>query len=172
MVQSVIDMSVISSNGENIYRVPPSWLEMGNAHKGQINLIPLLTVFAGQSVQSLTQVPSAGGLVFLTAVNNLQWLPAFWTITFTSGLSKSDGEVPIICNDVVGMTAAINLLNIKQAQNKYTSTSIGQDGISQSSSSPGTQVYQPIIEMLTIRRDKMLAKIKSKFSSKYFLSNI
>ena len=172
MIQSVEDMSVMSSNGENIYRVPPSWLEMGNAHKGQINLIPLLTVFAGQSVSSLQQVPSAGGLVFLTAVNNLQWLPAFWTIKYTSGLSKSDGQVPIIANDVVGMTAAIFLLGLKQAQNKYNSTSIGQDGISQSSGSAGTQVYQPQIDLLTMRRDKMIEKIKARFSSKYWLSNI
>jgi hypothetical protein len=169
-VLSVEAMSIESSNGENIYNLPASWIEMGNAHKGQINLIPILSIFGAAGLQD--GQASNAGLIFLQAINNFQWLPGFFSVTYTVGLSHKEGQVPKIVNDIIGMTAAINILGAKQAQNKYNSTSVSQDGISQSSSSGGTQVYQPRIDQLMERRERLLKKIKSRFSNKYFLSNI
>ena len=91
---------------------------------------------------------------------------------YTCGLSHKEGQVPIVVNDVIGMNAAIALLSSKQSSFKYQSTSISQDGISQSASGPGPQTYVKRIEDLTMRRDKMLKKIRSEFHQKYYLSNI
>lgn len=167
---SVDDLSVISSNGEQIYKLPASWLEMGYAHKRQINLIPILSIFGATGL--VDGQPSNAGLVFLQAINNYQWLPAFWTITYTVGLCHQEGQVPKLINDIVGMTAAMEILSAKQTQIKYNSTSISQDGISQSASGQGPQTYQARIQMLEEKRHKLMSQVKAKFHQKYFLSNI
>lgn len=169
-ILSIEDLSVVSSNGEQIYKLPPSWLEMGYAHKRQVNLIPILSIFGATGL--VDGQPSNAGLVFLQAINNYQWLPAFWTITYTVGLCHHDGQVPKIINDVIGMTAAIEILNVLQLKYKYTSTSISQDGLSQSASSMGPQTYKIRIDALEAKKAKIMAQIKAKFHQKYYLSNI
>jgi len=169
-VLSVEDVQIQSSNGENIYSLPPDWIEMGLAHKRQINLIPILSIFGAAGLRD--GQASNAGLVFIQAVNNFRWLPAFYTVKYTVGISHTEGQVPIIVNDIIGMTATLEILSSLQAKEKYTSTSISQDGISQSASGPGPQRYAKRIEDLTVRRDRMLKKVKSVFNQKYFLSNI
>ena len=169
-VLSVDLFAVESSNGENIYKLPPDWIEMGQAHKGQINLLPILTVF-GTSGTIATSSPD-GALIFLQSLTNYKWLPSFWTIKYTSGICKEEGKVPNVVNQIIGMTTAIEILSTKQNQIRYTSQSLTQDGISQSSSGPGTQTYQPRIEELTHKRDRLLAKVKAIYHSKYFVTNI
>lgn len=169
-VQSIDLFAVESSNGQNIYKLPPDWIEMGFAHKGQINLLPILTVF-GTSGTIATGAPD-GALIFLQSLSNYNWLPAFWTIKYTAGICKEEGKMPVVMNDVIGMTAAIEILSAKQNQIVNTSQSLSQDSISQSSGGAGTQTYQPRIERLEAKRDKLLARIKSIYHSKYFLTNI
>ena len=170
-ILQINDFTVQSSNGEDIYSIPADWIEMGFSHKRQINIVPLLSVFGASFVDTNSNRTNAG-LVFLNLVTGYRWLPAFFTIKYITGICQVEGQVPIIINDIIGMTAAIEILSNRQATFKYNSTSIGQDGISQSASGQGPQTYAKRIEDLTIRRDKMLAKVKSKFNVKYFLSNI
>lgn len=169
-ILSVEKFAVESSNGQNIYELPADWIEMGFAHKRQINLLPILTVF-GTSGTIATSAPD-GALIFLQSLSNYQWLPAFWSITYTAGVCKEDGKLPVIINDLVGLTAAIEVLSAKQNLIRYTSQSLGQDGISQSSSGPGPQTYQARIDTLQAKRDMMLKRIKSIFHNKYFVTNI
>lgn len=169
-VLSVDSFAVESSNGQNIYKLPPDWIEMGNAHKGQINLLPILTVF-GTSGTLATSTPD-GALIFLQSLTNYKWLPAFWTVEYTAGVCKEDGKLPVIVNDLVGLTAAMEVLSAKQNLITYNSQSLGQDGISQSSSGPGPQTYQNRIEILQAKRDKLLARVKSIYHNKYFMTNI
>ena len=110
--------------------------------------------------------------LFLRAINNYSWLPAFFTVEYTVGVSHVEGKLPILINELIGLTAAIRILSEIQALNKYNSTSINQEGVSQSSSSAGTQIYKQRIEDLEKERQETLQKIKSKFNVKYFVSNI
>ena len=169
-ILSIERLQIQSSNGENIYDLPPDWIETGLMHKRQVNLIPILSIFGASGLQD--GQPSNAGLIFIQAVNNFAWLPAFYTIEYTTGISHTEGQVPIVVNDIIGMTAAILILSALQANITQTSTSIGQDGISQSSSGPGPRTYEKRIEDLTERRDKMLRKIKAIFHQKYYMSNI
>lgn len=169
-IMSVEELLIESSNGENIYQLPPDWIEMGLAHKRQINLIPILSIFGAAGLRD--GQASNAGLIFLQAINNFSWLPAFFTITYTTGVCRKEGHLPKALNQIVGITAAIDVLSNKGAQNRHTSTSISQDGISQSSSTPGPQIYRTRIEELEAKRDKLMKKIKSKFHQKYYLSNI
>lgn len=169
-ILSVEEIQIQSSNGENIYRLPPDWIEVGLAHQRQLNLIPILSIFGAAGLQD--GQASNAGLIFLQAINNFQWLPAFFTVKYTYGLSNKDGEIPMSVNEVIGMIAAIELLSDLQTANKYNSTSISQDGVSQAASSAGTKIYAQRIEDLEKKKEKVLAKLKSVFSNKYFLSNI
>jgi hypothetical protein len=169
-IRSVDELLIESSNGESIYQLPADWIEIGFAHKRQINLIPILSVFGAAGLRD--GQASNAGLIFIQAVNNFRWLPAFYTVVYTGGMTNTDGEVPIVVNDIIGMGAAIEILNSLQANILFSSTSIGQDGISQSASGPGPQTFQTRIASLTERRDRMLKKLKAEFSQKYFMSNI
>lgn len=169
-VLSVERVQVVSTNNQIVYDLPIEWVEAGFFHKGQINVLPLLSVF-GSSATTLSNGVPSGALIFLQGLNNMQWLPAFWTITYTYGLCK-DGNLPIVINQIVGMTAAINILSSMQATNKYNSQSLGADGISQSSSGPGPQVYAKRIDDLQNQRERIMQRVRAVFHSKYFLSNI
>ena len=169
-ILSIEEFEIQSSNGENIYKLPAEWIEVGYAHQRQLNLVPILSIFGAAGLQDGRA--SNAGLIFLQAINNFQWLPSFFTIKYTYGLSNTEGQVPIPVNQIVGMTAAIELLSELQSANKYNSTSVGQDGLSQSASSAGPKIYVQRIEDLTGKRDKALSRLKAVFSNKYFLSNI
>lgn len=169
-VLSVDQFAVESSNGQNIYELPADWIEMGFAHKGQINLLPILTVF-GTSGTIASSAPD-GALIFLQSLSNYKWLPAFWSITYTSGLCKEDGQIPVIANDIVGLTAAAEILSAKQNLIRYNSQSLSQDGISQSSSGMGPQTYQARIDNLMAKRERLIKVLKTTFYQKYFVSNI
>jgi hypothetical protein len=169
-IMSIESIDIMSSNGENIYHLPPDWIEVGLAHQRQLNLIPILSIFGAAGLQDGRA--SNAGLIFLQAINNFQWLPAFFTIKYTYGLSNTEGQVPIPVNAIVGMIAAIEILSDLQSANKYNSTSISQDGISQSASSAGPKIYAQRIEDLEKKRDLAVSKLKAIFSNKYFLSNI
>lgn len=169
-ILSVEEIQIQSSNGENIYNLPATWIEVGFAHKRQLNLVPILSIFGAAGLQD--GQASNAGLIFLQAINNFQWLPAFFTIKYTHGLCNSEGNVPIPVNEVIGMMAAIELLSDLQSANKYNSTSVGQDGISQAASSAGTKIYTQRIEDLEKKKEKTMARIRAIFSNKYFLSNI
>lgn len=169
-ILSVESIDIVSSNLENIYHLPAEWIEVGLAHQRQLNLVPILSIFGAAGLQDGRA--SNAGLIFLQAINNFQWLPAFFDVRYTYGLSNKEGQVPTVVNEIIGMIAAIDILSDLQSANKYNSTSVSQDGISQSASSAGPKIYGPRIEDLEKKRDKSIAKLKAVFSSKYFLSNI
>ena len=50
-ILSVEELQVQSSNGENIYTLPSTWLEVGQAHKRQLNVIPLLSLWGAAGLQ-------------------------------------------------------------------------------------------------------------------------
>jgi hypothetical protein len=145
---------------------------MGNAHKGQLNCLPLLTVFGSSSSQiSSTGTPS-GAMIFLQSLTNYSHLPAFWSLTYSAGICSREGDVPLVINDIIGCNTAINVLSALSALNVNNSQSLGQDGISQSSSSLGPNLYNNRIEQLTLRKEKQLASVRRIYHSKFYLNNV
>lgn len=169
-ILSVEEILIESSNGENIYKLPPSWIEAGLFHKRQVNLIPILSIFGAAGLQD--GQPSNAGLIFLQAVNNFRWLPAFFSIVYTVGVCHEEGQLPQVMNELIGCVAAIEILSNLQTRNKFNSTAISQDGISQSASSAGPQIYETRIAKLKEDRDAKMKKIKAIFHQKYYMSNI
>ena len=96
-ILSVEEISIESSNGENIYNRPSTWVEAGYFHKRQVNLVPILSIFGAAGLQD--GQASNAGLIFLQAVNNFIWLPSFFSITYTCGVCHKDGYLPQVVNE-------------------------------------------------------------------------
>lgn len=169
-IMSIEDFSIISSDNQNLFRIPSQWIDMGNAHQRQINVIPLLGAYGATSVQGAV---APGGIAFLLIIKRqTDFVPAYWTIKFTAGLCKDAGQVPVAINNLIGIYAAMDILSNIAPNNSTNSVSLGQDGISQSQSGPGVQIFQTRLAELEKRKMTLLGQLKRIFAQKMFLTNI
>lgn len=166
---SIEQLAIVSADFNNIFEIPPTWIETANFSKNLINVIPLLAAYGVNTVQGAV---GNAGIAFLTVMDGLNWVPSYWEIKYTAGLSAKEGQVPVPVNELIGIIAAINILSMIAPLFLFTSQAQSQDGISQSSSGPGPRIYQLRIEELMLRRDELTRKLKGIFSSKYFIDNI
>lgn len=166
---TIEQLAIVSSDGNNIFNIPPAWIESGNFAKRLINVIPLLAAYG------MSQVSGAvgnAGIAFLSIMDGIQWVPAYWEIQYTAGVSNTEGQVPAAVNELIGCIAAIAVLSEIGPTNIFNSQSQTQDGLSQSSSGPGPRLYEKRIDELTIKQDKISAKLRGIFSNKFFVGNI
>lgn len=166
---SIEHLAIVSSDANTIFEIPPTWIEGANFAKGLINVIPLLAAYGVNSVQGAV---GNAGIAFLTVLGGLSWVPAYWQINYSAGLSNKEGQVPTPVNELIGCVAAIALLSEIAPNNVWNSQSQSQDGISQSSSGPGPRLYQLRIEELEKKKDELVKKLKAIFSTRYFVGNI
>lgn len=165
---SLEQLAVVSSDNNTVFELPSAWIEASNFSKGLVNVVPLLAAFGGAQGGSAGMM---GGIAFLAVLGQSSFVPAFWQISYTSGLSNKEGNVPVPVNELIGCVAAIAVLSEIAATHLYNSQSQSQDGISQSSSGPGPNIYNKRIEDLTTKRDEIVRKLKSIFSSRWFVGN-
>jgi hypothetical protein len=168
-VLSVQSVQIVSSDGYSVFKIPSEWLEPSNFSKGIINVVPILGAY---SVATGGGVGAYGGIPYLNVFSSLTFVPGFWQLVYTTGVSKIEGQFPVVINDLIGMTAAINMLMAITNMFLTTSQSLSRDGISQSSSGPGPRMYLPYIEALKIKRDALQAKIKAAFATKFLVTNV
>lgn len=166
---SLEHLAIVSADHNTIFEIPPTWIEGANFSKGLINVIPLLAAYGVNSVQGAV---GNAGIAFLTVIDGLNWVPAYWEIKYTAGLSNKEGNVPVPVNELIGTIAAIAILSEIAPLNIWNSQSQTQDGISQSSSGPGPRLYELRIAELTAKRDEIIRKLKAIFSNRYFVGNI
>lgn len=168
-IVSIENLAIVSADGNNIFELPPTWIEAANFSKGLINVIPLLSAYGVNSVQGAV---GNAGIAFLTVIGGLNWVPAYWQVRYTAGLSNKEGNVPTPVNELIGTIAAIAILSEIGPLNIWNSQSQSQDGISQSSSGPGPNLYARRIEELSLKQDTLVKKLKAIFSNRYFVGNI
>lgn len=166
---SLEHFAIVSADGNNIFEIPVTWIDPANFSKRVIDIIPLLAAYGAMEVQG--SVGNAG-IAFLTILGGLSWVPAYWQVTYTAGLSNTEGSVPAVVNELIGAIAAIEILSEIGPTNRFNSQSQSQDGLSQSSSGPGPAIYKQRIEDLSIKRDGLVKKLTAIFSNKFFLNNI
>lgn len=165
-VSSIQSLTVTPSNNVDLFSVPLEWVETANLIRGQINIIPM--TISNQNLVVNSQ--SGGGAAFLAFLSYKNWIPAFWQVKYTCGYP--DGMIPRIINYLVGIIAAIDALAMLGATLMGNSASLGIDGLSQSSSGPGPQVYETRIAMLVAERDVYVRKIKKMCGLKIFSDNV
>lgn len=168
-ILSVQKVHIVSSDGYSIFKIPPEWIEPSSFSKGIINVVPILGAY---SVATGGGVGAYGGIPYIAAFSQLTFIPGFWQIEMTCGVSKIEGQFPVVVNDLIGMTAAINMLMNIQTMFINISQALSRDGISQSSSGPGPRMYQLYIDDLIKKRDILQSKVKATFAQKFLVSNI
>jgi hypothetical protein len=162
-VASVEELAIVPPNGQSLYTVPTEWIEMANAHSGQINLIPLGNAIAYGTPANA----SSGGALFLNVLGNQPWVPAFWQVTYTSGFP--DGMIPKPLNELIGTVAAMEVLSALAATyGKSSSHSLGIDGLSQSISTPGPAIFQQRMQELADKRKGLTKKLKTRYGLNLF----
>jgi hypothetical protein len=173
---SIESLAICASNGDIIFSIPGPWIEPSSFSKNLINVVPLLAAFGGSSGTILGNSNSSAGAAFLSvwgAAGNSSYIPGYWQVNYTAGLSTVEGKVPTVVNELIGALAAIALLSeIGPILYPLTSQSLSQDGLSQSSSGPGPAVFNQRITELKEKRDDLVRRLKAIFSSKYFVSEL
>src|SRR6185436_18720658 len=104
-------------------------------------------------------------------LGNKPWVPAFWGMEYTTGFK--DGLIPVFINDLIGTIAALRILSMLAATYAAAnSSSLSIDGMSQSISTPGPQLFKLRIDELTAQRDLLVKKVKKIFNMKFVLTAI
>lgn len=167
-IRSILELNIVSSDYTKVYQLPPEWIDVANFHRGQINVVPYLAAYTSDI---LSGWQASVGAMFLTSIMGVKWLPGYWTVKYSAGLQCDDGTIPVIVNKLIGVMAAIDILGNLGTLNQYNSTSLGQDGISQSTSGPGPALYAQRIQELEGQREKLVQKLKGKFGNKFRMTS-
>lgn len=165
---SIEQLAIVSADQNDIFEIPAEWIETTNFAKRIINVIPLLAAYGVNTVQGAV---GNAGIAFLTVMDGLNWVPAYWQIRYTAGISNTEGKIPTVVNELIGTVAALDLISEIAQSFIYTSQSQSQDGISQSSSGPGPRVYMERIEYLENKRRKLENQIRNIFSNRFIVGN-
>jgi hypothetical protein len=165
-VSSLDKLAVTASDGSDLYLVPPTWVETANIHTGQINIIPMTIAFQYGGFMVPGNSPN-GGSAFLAILGQNPWIPSYWQVTYTVGFPE--GRLPQMVNELVGVCAAIEALGLLATTNaRNSSHSIGVDGLSQSISTPGPQIYDTRIALLTDQKDRLIRKLRVMYGTSMF----
>lgn len=166
---SVDKLSVTPSSNNDIYVVPPDWIETAYANKGQINVVPLSVAYVQGTYISPDN--TQGGAAFLVIMGMKGWIPAFWQVEYTSGFK--DGMIPRVINDYIGLLAAADILSqLATTYARVQSFSQGIDGMSQSMSTPGPQIFKVRMDEIEKKLAAIRGKIKSMYGHKIFAGTL
>lgn len=168
-VLELYNFALAAADEQSIFQIPAVWVDMSQAAKSIITVIPLMSAASNQSISTSTSSPY--GWPFYQRLWGFNWIPAFLQFDYLAGMCKDRGETPVICNELIGIIVMLRILNMLLLLFPYTSQSISADGISQSSSL-SVAFITARIEFMTARRDELVGKIRMVFSRKIYLSNI
>lgn len=164
-------IKIQGANEEDFFVVPPQWIELGRAYQRQINIIPLMGASYTHTMAPTSGVAPYGAFVFMLQ-RYFHFIPSYWTIEYYTGFSHKAGKVPIILNELIGIIATLNILSQLAPFNKNNAITLTQDGISQSSSNPGIQIFAQRMAELENRKNTILEKIKKAMAQKVFFGII
>jgi hypothetical protein len=167
---SVEKVAVNLSNNQDIYEAPLDWVETGQLQWGQLNIIPLtIAMTSGNPVAIPTT--SGGALLLSIFQGKSQWVASFWEITYTAGFP--DGQVPRVVNELIGTIAAMEILSqLASTYAKTSGSSLSIDGLSQSVSTPGPDIFTPRLKDLALKRTQLVNKLKNLYHLKFFSNNV
>jgi hypothetical protein len=168
-VSSIQKLTVTASNEQAVFIIPLEWIDVGQLHQGQVNIIPLTMYAKNGSMTPLLAGP--GGATMLNLWGGSHWLASFWEFTYTTGFP--DGKLPKLVNQYIGTVAAMRVLSLLATTHaKTTSTSLSLDGASQSISGPGPNLYDGRIKALAQERKETMRKLQSNFGCLFCVDSL
>jgi len=167
-VSSLQSLRVVTSSEQAVYALPLEWVDVGYLSQGYVYILPLTIAVKEGVIQPLLAGP--GGSAFLALFGSNPYVPAFWEAEYTTGFK--DGLIPKLVNQYIGVIAAMEVLSaIAATYARTTSSSLGIDSLSQSSSGPGAQLFAPRLEDLASKRKWLMTRLKAKFGMSIISSN-
>lgn len=166
-ISSIQKLCISSTDGVNIWDVPLAWIEKANLHQGQINIVP----FALSSTAGTTIPVTSSGLGLMPSLFRFNWVPALWLCNYTTGFKE--GRIPMAVNQLIGVVAAMEILSmLATTYSRSSSSSLGIDGLSQSVSTPGPELFNVRLVSLAEKRKWLISKLKRQFGLGMFSSNV
>lgn len=181
-IQKVIRLAICSASyqytpqegekypsGAEIYQVPNEWVEMGNAVRGILNVNPINPAFSAIGTQTAV---AASGATILQFIGQMGWVPAYWVVECLHGFCSEDGGVPVVVNEMIGIKAALLLIDNLIPQYQIVSQSLSIDGLGQSVSNQMYQLLQIKQQKLLQDYDRLLKTIKNMLGNNFITSNV
>ena len=168
-VQTLLNFYIEDADQINTYQFPPQIIDTGNLTLGQLNFGPVTIATADGAVLN-SLAAGSGGTLILTNYINLAWIPQFFILQCITGFKEN--EIPTVVNELIAITAALEIFSRVSVLFKNNSQSIGHDGLSQSISGPGPAVFNQRIDQLQAKKAQMLDQLRHTFYNSIMVSNI
>ncbi len=159
-VFSVDKLAIQDTNNNDIFQMPAAWISMAYATRGRLNIIPLSPAQSGAAFSSLTG--TFGTMTMSLMMGGGGNYPAFFTCEYTAGFP--DGMLPTQVNELIAIEAALEVLGIlAPTYARSGSHSLGVDGLSQSITTPGAELFQIRMKELQESKKETLKQLKGVF---------
>lgn len=166
-VATIDKLTIRPANNQDVYQVPQEWIETNGIISGQVNIVP---IGIGSIYQGTIGTTSTSGIWFMSVLG-LRWVPSYWNFLFTTGFPN--GLLPRVINDMIGCLSAMQVLSMLAATYaKSNSTSLGLDGMSQSVSTQGGNLFTTRVQELQARYEILGKKLRSAYGNKIFVTSI
>lgn len=152
-ITSLLNLRVTTADQQRIFEVPVQWVAVADLVKGRLTIQPM-----GTYTSPLAVSPVGGAPFLMYMSGNANFIPQWWQIRYTAGFK--DMLVPEFVARLVGLKASYDILSMLGSTFGFmTGGSLGIDGLSQSSSGPGPQVYAGRLQEI----EKEMEMLKKKF---------
>lgn len=170
-VASIESLSIAASDNITLYTVPTVWVETANMHAGQLNIIPLTIALNTGAGANNMPTSNPAGAAFISLLGQGRWIPAWWLVRYTAGFP--DGRMAKVVNELIGVIAAMDVLSILAPTfGRANSSSLSIDGMSQSVSTPGPEVFHVRMDELTAKRKLLVGKLRSLYGTLLFSGEV
>jgi hypothetical protein len=176
-VAAVQSVQLVASNDTVLFDFGNEWIDVGQLHQGQLNVLPLLLMLKnsgnGPGGSGTTAIAgSAQSAAYLSVFGgNQRWVASLIQIRYTCGFK--DGLLPTLVNDAIGCAAAIMVLGaLAPTFGTAQSASLSIDGLSQSQSTAGPMIFDTRIKLLQGMLEQFCKKIKSYLGLTLFSGNV
>lgn len=170
-IASIEKLAISPANNVDVYTVPIEWIETAHLPLGQLFLAPLGLTVTGSGPMATSGTASSAGAALMFSMLSNRWAPAYWRVEYTTGFPN--GSIPRIMNELIGVQAAIEVLNLLAATHAGASSfSLGIDGLSQSVSTPGPNIYDVRIKSLQDKKDAIVKQLKAHWGLNFFVSSL
>jgi hypothetical protein len=165
-VISIESFTLTDSMNRQIFKIENDWIETSQLQQGQLNILPLGMAANGQAL-----APFFGGASLMYAAIRSNWIPSVFQVQYTAGFRNA--MIPKPLNQLIGTIAAMEVLSIMAATfARSTSGALSIDGLSQSASSPGGDLYSIRLKDLAEKRNMLVKKIQRKINLGLIIDNV